>query len=131
MEPEALQRWARAWSEVFDFELAVPEGGAAELGEDALQRASVDESTKKKRKESPGRSSGEAAVTTDVLMQGLLTMMRKGKAELRYCVLYNTRFEYFTTVEDMTSGAQPRGRVLLSDVKDISISDTGFDVALE
>lgn len=128
--PESLHMWMQGWSEVFELEEApVPMSSAGESG--GKRRRSSDDGTKKKRKEpaSVAQQDTQALLPTEIVLQGTLDMLKKGKAEKRHFVLYGGRLDYFNDAGDVPQG-QPRGRILIADIAGIDYADPSINLAL-
>lgn len=64
------------------------------------------------------------------LCKGDLGMIRKGKVEKRFFVLFSTSFEYWATEADFEGGVERRGCVVIGDVAKLEGSSNGFLISL-
>lgn len=66
-----------------------------------------------------------------LIHKGDLAIDRKAKGILtRYFALFDNRLDYFTSSQDMVTGQEPRGRVLLADVQSVDLMDNGWELNL-
>mmetsp|Transcript_51630 Transcript_51630/g.81988 ORF Transcript_51630/g.81988 Transcript_51630/m.81988 type:complete len:116 (+) Transcript_51630:40-387(+) len=69
-------------------------------------------------------------MTEKKLCQGFLGVVRKGKVDQRYFVLYKDRLDYYNNVEDSFSNIEPRGRLALNDIEELEVLDNAFKIDL-
>eukprot|EP00930_Biecheleria_cincta_P069118 TRINITY_DN5689_c0_g1_i1.p1 TRINITY_DN5689_c0_g1~~TRINITY_DN5689_c0_g1_i1.p1 ORF type:complete len:1689 (-),score=296.83 TRINITY_DN5689_c0_g1_i1:115-5181(-) len=61
------------------------------------------------------------------ICEGTLLIVKRGKEEPRYFVLYEDRFEYYSTKQDyQTGGQQPRGQADLEAISEFEVSTEGI-----
>mmetsp|Transcript_12319 Transcript_12319/g.23032 ORF Transcript_12319/g.23032 Transcript_12319/m.23032 type:complete len:2958 (-) Transcript_12319:91-8964(-) len=70
------------------------------------------------------------ATGTRVLQKGSLGVIRKGKVDNRYFVLFEDRLDYFQSAEDFDKNGELRGRLALSDIEELEVLDEGFRIVL-
>mmetsp|Transcript_19904 Transcript_19904/g.46307 ORF Transcript_19904/g.46307 Transcript_19904/m.46307 type:complete len:1115 (+) Transcript_19904:49-3393(+) len=72
----------------------------------------------------PQASSTEPNQHPGSLCGGPLEIMRKGKAETRYCVLYDSRFDYYKLGQE--DQPDPSGRIMFDDIEQVVETELGF-----
>lgn len=59
---------------------------------------------------------------SDIVLEGVLSVVKKEKSEARYCVLCRDHFKYFIDESEFQSGGNPRCRISLDTVKSVEVA---------
>jgi len=62
----------------------------------------------------------------DAVYHGQLGIVRQGRVELRYFVLRSDRLDYYDSAEEAAQGGEPRSRMILEDIDELEVLDSGF-----
>eukprot|EP00929_Paragymnodinium_shiwhaense_P000984 TRINITY_DN101198_c0_g1_i1.p1 TRINITY_DN101198_c0_g1~~TRINITY_DN101198_c0_g1_i1.p1 ORF type:complete len:1402 (+),score=358.06 TRINITY_DN101198_c0_g1_i1:116-4321(+) len=79
----------------------------------------------------PPPSPRQPTAGEEPIKAGIMSVIKKSKGEQRYMVLWEDRFEYYNSKDDLLSGSDPRCRVPLDQLLGQEWTDSSFSLQLE